>query len=51
MARPQVAGDDVDEPGALEDGALAAGLAAEEAIDAADPQARDIFGRWNDAVG
>ena len=51
MPVPEIARDRVDEAGAFVDGALAARLAAEEAVDAADPQARDIFGRRDDAIG
>ena len=41
----------MNESGALVDGALAARLAAEEPIDAAHSQARDVLGRRHDAVG
>jgi hypothetical protein len=51
MPVPEIARDRVDEARAFVDRALPTGLAAEEAIDAADPQTRDIFSRRDDAIG
>src|SRR5262249_52002753 len=47
---PDLLRDEMDEAGAFEHRTLAAGLATEEAVDAADTQARHVFGGRHDAV-
>ena len=49
MALPEVARERVHVAGAFVDRALAAGLAAVEAVDVAGAQVRDVLGRWHDA--
>src|SRR5438128_1756382 len=48
MTVPYIPGDQMNESGALVNRALASRLAAKEALNAADPQVGDIFGRRRD---